>query len=94
MNRKELLREWISTRQFSNIEDPIVSLLIEKCSKPKNGEEERKFREAERMRAEEREDAHYNNDYDDDAYGDGDDDDDDDAHGDGDAYSNGDDDDD
>ena len=32
IEQRELLREWISTRQYANTEDPIVSLVIEKCS--------------------------------------------------------------
>ena len=31
--QRELLREWISTRQYVNTEDPVVSLVIQKCSK-------------------------------------------------------------
>ena len=31
IEQRELLREWISTRQYANTEDPIVSLVIEKC---------------------------------------------------------------
>ena len=31
VEQKELLREWISTRQYANTEDPIVSLVIEEC---------------------------------------------------------------
>ena len=52
IEQKELLREWISTRQYENTEDPIVSLVIEKYSEPKKEEEERKWREAEKMREE------------------------------------------
>ena len=48
----ELLREWISTRQYANTEDPIVSLVIEKCSEPKKAEEEKKWQEAKKMREE------------------------------------------
>ena len=51
IEQRELLREWISTRQYANIEDPIVSLVIEKCSEPKK-EEERKLQEAKKMREE------------------------------------------
>ena len=50
--QRDLLREWISTRQYANTEDPIVSLVIEKCSKPKKEEEERKWREAKKRRNE------------------------------------------
>ena len=50
IEQKELLREWISTRQYANTEDPVVSLVIEKCSEPKKEEEERKWREAEKLR--------------------------------------------
>ena len=46
IEQRELLREWISTRQYANTEDPIVSLVIEKCSEPKKEEEERKLQEA------------------------------------------------
>ena len=53
IGQRELLREWISTRQYANTEDPIVSLVIEKCSKPKKEEEKKKWREAEKMREEE-----------------------------------------
>ena len=35
IEQRELLREWISTRQYANTEDSVVSLVIEKCSKPK-----------------------------------------------------------
>ena len=45
IEQSELLREWISTRQYANTEDPIVSLVIEKCSEPKKREEERKWQE-------------------------------------------------
>ena len=31
IEQRELLREWISTREYANTEDPIVSLMIEKC---------------------------------------------------------------
>ena len=31
IEQRELLREWISTRQYANTEDPMVSLVIEKC---------------------------------------------------------------
>ena len=31
VEQRELLREWISARQYANAEDPTVSLLIEKC---------------------------------------------------------------
>ena len=41
IEQRELLREWISTRQYANTEDPIVSLVITECSKPKKEEEER-----------------------------------------------------
>ena len=30
--QRELLREWISTRQYMNTEDPVVSLVIDTCS--------------------------------------------------------------
>ena len=43
IEQRELLREWISTRQYANTEDPIVSLLIEKCSERKKEEEEKKM---------------------------------------------------
>ena len=52
IEQKELLREWISTRQYANTEDPIVSLVIEKCSEPKKKEEEKKWQEAAKMREE------------------------------------------
>ena len=52
IEQRELLREWISTRQYANTEDPIVSRVIEKCSEPKKEEEERKWREAKKMREE------------------------------------------
>ena len=39
IEQRELLREWISTRQYANTEDPVVSLLIEKCSERKKEEE-------------------------------------------------------
>ena len=39
INQRDLLREWISTRQYANIEDPVVSLVIEKCLKS-NAEED------------------------------------------------------
>ena len=48
--RRELLREWISTRQYANTEDPIVSLVIEKCSEPKKKENDKKWQEAKKMR--------------------------------------------
>ena len=35
IEQRELLREWISTRQYANTEDPVVSLVIQKCSEPK-----------------------------------------------------------
>ena len=50
IEQRELLRKWISTRQYANTEDPIVSLVIEKCSEPKKEEEERKWREATKIR--------------------------------------------
>ena len=50
IEQRELLREWISTRQYANTEDPIVSLVIEKCSEPKKEEEERKWQEAKKIR--------------------------------------------
>ena len=31
IEQKELLKEWISTRQYANTDDPIVSLVIDKC---------------------------------------------------------------
>ena len=31
IEQRELLKEWISTRQYANTEDPVVSLVIEKC---------------------------------------------------------------
>ena len=52
IEQSKLLREWISTRQYANTEDPIVSLVIEKCSEPKKEEEERKWQKAEKMREE------------------------------------------
>ena len=52
IEQRELLRKWISTRQYANTEDSIVSLVIEKCSEPKKEEEERKWREAKKMREE------------------------------------------
>ena len=57
IEQRELLREWISTRQYATTEDPIVSLVIEKCSEPKKEEEEKKWQKAEKMRKEEREEA-------------------------------------
>ena len=45
IEQRELLREWISTRQYANTEDPIVSLVIEKCSEPKKKKEEEKKEE-------------------------------------------------
>ena len=48
--QRELLREWISTRQYANTEDLVVSFVIEKCSEPKKEEEERKWQEAKKMR--------------------------------------------
>ena len=38
----ELLREWISTRQYANTEDPVVSMVVTKCSVSKIEEEIRK----------------------------------------------------
>ena len=52
IENRELLREWISTRQYAKTEDPIVSLVIEECSKPKKEEEEKKWQEAKKMRKE------------------------------------------
>ena len=43
IEQKELLREWISTRQYANTKDPDVSLLIEKCSKLKKEEEKKQM---------------------------------------------------
>ena len=42
--------EWISTKQYANTKDPIVSLVTEKCSEPKKEEEERIWQEAKKMR--------------------------------------------
>ena len=55
IEQRELLREWISTRQYANTEDPIVSLVIEKCLEPKKEDEEKKWQEAKKIREEERE---------------------------------------
>ena len=52
IEQRELLREWISTRQYANTEDPIVSLVIGKCTEPKREEEERKWQEAKQIREE------------------------------------------
>ena len=52
IKQRELLREWISTKQYASTEDPVVSLVIEKCSEPKKEEEEKKWREAKKMRDE------------------------------------------
>ena len=41
IEQRELLREWISTRQYANTEDPIVSLVIEKCLISRNEEVKR-----------------------------------------------------
>ena len=49
IEQRELLREWISTRQYANTEDLIVSLVIEQCSEPKK-EEEEEWQEAKTMR--------------------------------------------
>ena len=56
IEQRELLREWILTKQYANTEDSIVSLVIEKCSEPKKEEEERKWQEAEKTREEESDD--------------------------------------
>ena len=42
IEQRELLREWISTRQYADTEDPVVSLVIQKCSKHKNEDAARK----------------------------------------------------
>ena len=55
VEQSELLKKWISTRQYANTEDPDVSLVIEKCLKPKKEEEERKWQEAKKIREEEEE---------------------------------------
>ena len=47
IEQRELLREWISTRQYANTEDPVVSLVLEECSKPKKEEEERTMKKGE-----------------------------------------------
>ena len=41
IEQRELLREWISNRQYANIEDPDVALVIEKCLKSRSEEDER-----------------------------------------------------
>ena len=50
IEQRELLREWISTRQYANTEDPDVALMIKKCSEPKKEEEERKWQEAKKIK--------------------------------------------
>ena len=57
IEHRELLREWISNRQYANAKDPIVSLVIEECSKPKKEEEKKKWQKAEYMREEKMEGA-------------------------------------
>ena len=44
--QRKLLREWISTRQYANTEDPVVSLVIEKCLKSRIGKERRERAQA------------------------------------------------
>ena len=43
---RKLLQNWIIERQYANIEDSIVSLMIDKCSTPKKEEKKRKKEEA------------------------------------------------
>ena len=50
IEQRELLREWISTRQYANTEDPVVSLIIRKCSMAKKEELERKQEEWRKFR--------------------------------------------
>ena len=50
---RELLREWINGRQYANAEDPVVSNMIQKCSRPKLEEQERKWNEAKKLKEEE-----------------------------------------
>ena len=52
IEQRELLREWISTRQYANTEDPVVSLVIEECSMSTKEEETRKWQESEEIRRE------------------------------------------
>ena len=78
IEQRDLLREWISTRQYANTEDPVVSLVIEKCSEPKTEKEERKWQEAKKMREQEQHDDDDDDDYTDDDDDDDEDDDDDD----------------
>ena len=41
--QRELLREWISTKQYANTEDPDVSLVIKKCAERRKEEEKKKM---------------------------------------------------
>ena len=43
---RNLLQNWIIKRQYANIEDSIVSLMIDKCSTPKKEEKKRKKEKA------------------------------------------------
>ena len=54
IEQRYLLMEWISTRQYANTKDPIVSIVIEKCSEARKKEEERKLQEAKKIREEKR----------------------------------------
>ena len=53
IEQRELPREWISTRQYANTEDLVVSMMTENCSKPMKEEAERKWQEAKQMREDE-----------------------------------------
>ena len=44
--QEEMLRKWITERQYANIEDSVVSMVIDKCSYPKKKEKRRKKEEA------------------------------------------------
>ena len=37
---KELLRRWITNRQYANTEDPVVSQVIKECSMPRKETEQ------------------------------------------------------
>ena len=51
IEQRKLLGEWISTRQYANTEDPVVSLVIAKCATPKRqGRRERRREEERRLR--------------------------------------------
>ena len=47
-----MLMKWITERQYANIEDSVVSMMIEKCSFPRKEEQRRKKEEVEKQKQE------------------------------------------